>query len=31
VAIVVYWRALTEGLGVAGAIRFLTQYDAGHG
>lgn len=25
------WKALTERLGVAGAIRFLTQYDAGHG
>jgi hypothetical protein len=25
------WRALTERLGVAGAIRFLTQYDPGHG
>ena len=25
------WKALTERLGVSGAIRFLTQYDAGHG
>lgn len=25
------WRALTERLGVAGAIRFLMQYDPGHG
>lgn len=25
------WRALTERLGVSGAIRFLMQYDAGHG
>ncbi|HEU4417400.1 MAG TPA: hypothetical protein VFT55_00600 [Planctomycetota bacterium] len=25
------WRALTERLGVSGAIRFLTQYDAGAG
>lgn len=25
------WIALTERLGVAGAIRFLMQYDPGHG
>jgi hypothetical protein len=25
------WRALTERLGVAGAIRFLTQSDPGRG
>ena len=25
------WSALTERLGVAGAIRFLMQYDPGHG
>lgn len=25
------WRALTERLSVAGAIRFLMQYDPGHG
>jgi hypothetical protein len=25
------WRALTERLGVSGAIRFLMQYDPGHG
>jgi hypothetical protein len=25
------WRALTERLGVSGAIRFLMQYDAGRG
>jgi hypothetical protein len=25
------WAALTERLGVAGAIRFLAQYDPGHG
>lgn len=25
------WEALTERLGVAGAIRFLTQYDPGRG
>lgn len=25
------WRALTERLGIAGAIRFLMQYDPGHG
>ena len=25
------WKALTERLGVSGAIRFLTQYDAGAG
>ena len=25
------WKALTERLGVAGAIRFLMQYDPGHG
>jgi hypothetical protein len=25
------WQALTERLGIAGAIRFLTQYDPGHG
>ena len=25
------WRALTERLGVSGAVRFLTQYDPGHG
>ncbi len=25
------WSALTERLGVAGAVRFLMQYDPGHG
>lgn len=25
------WMALTERLGVSGAIRFLMQYDPGHG
>jgi hypothetical protein len=25
------WSALTERLGVSGAIRFLMQYDPGHG
>jgi hypothetical protein len=25
------WRALTERLGVSGAIRFLMEYDPGHG
>ena len=25
------WKALTERLGISGAIRFLTQYDLGHG
>lgn len=25
------WKALTEKLGIAGAIRFLMQYDPGHG
>ena len=25
------WTALTERLGVSGAIRFMMQYDAGHG
>jgi len=25
------WKALTEALGIAGAIRFLMQYDPGHG
>lgn len=25
------WRALTEKLGVSGAIRFLMEYDPGHG
>jgi hypothetical protein len=25
------WIALTERLGVSGAIRFLMQYDTGHG
>lgn len=25
------WKALTERLGVSGAIRFLTQYDPGIG
>jgi hypothetical protein len=25
------WKALTERLGVSGAIRFLLQYDPGHG
>jgi hypothetical protein len=25
------WIALTERLGVSGAIRFMMQYDAGHG
>ena len=25
------WTALTERLGVSGAIRFLMQYDPGHG
>ena len=25
------WMALTERLGVSGAIRFLMQYDSGHG
>lgn len=24
------WRALTERLGVSGAIRFLMEYDRGH-
>ena len=25
------WKALTERLGISGAIRFLTQYDPGVG
>ncbi len=25
------WKALTERLGVSGAMRFLAQYDPGHG
>jgi hypothetical protein len=25
------WRALTERLGPAGAMRFMAQYDPGHG
>jgi hypothetical protein len=25
------WKALTDRLGVSGAIRFLLQYDPGHG
>jgi hypothetical protein len=25
------WKALTERLGVSGAIRFLLEYDPGHG
>ena len=25
------WKALTERLGVSGAIRFLMEYDPGHG
>jgi hypothetical protein len=25
------WKALTERLGVAGAMRFMMQYDAGYG
>jgi hypothetical protein len=25
------WKVLTERLGVSGAIRFLMQYDPGHG
>ena len=25
------WKALTERLGPAGAMRFLMQYDPGHG
>ena len=25
------WRALTERLGAAGAMRFMMQYDPGHG
>jgi len=25
------WIALTDRLGVSGAIRFMMQYDAGHG
>lgn len=25
------WEALTERLGVSGAMRFLMQYDTGHG
>jgi hypothetical protein len=25
------WNALTERLGVSGAMRFLMQYDPGHG
>jgi hypothetical protein len=25
------WRALTERLGVSGAMKFLMQYDPGHG
>ncbi len=25
------WKALTERLGPAGAIRFMMQYDPGHG
>lgn len=25
------WRALTERLGISGAVRFLMQYDTGHG
>jgi hypothetical protein len=25
------WKALTERLGAAGAMRFMLQYDPGHG
>jgi hypothetical protein len=25
------WAALTERLGISGAMRFLMQYDSGHG
>ena len=25
------WKALTDRLGVAGAMRFLMEYDSGHG
>lgn len=25
------WKALTERLGAAGAMRFMMQYDRGHG
>jgi hypothetical protein len=25
------WKVLTERLGIAGAIRFMMQYDAGYG
>ena len=25
------WKALTERLGISGAMRFLMQYDPGHG
>jgi len=25
------WKALTEGLGVSGAIRFMMEYDPGRG
>ena len=25
------WNALTERLGVAGAVRFMLEYDSGHG
>jgi hypothetical protein len=25
------WKALTERLGVSGAMRFMTQYDPGYG
>lgn len=25
------WKVLTERLGISGAIRFLMQYDTGHG
>ncbi|PYQ26341.1 MAG: hypothetical protein DMF56_24610 [Acidobacteria bacterium] len=25
------WKALTERLGAAGAMRFMAQYDPGHG
>jgi hypothetical protein len=25
------WKALTERLGAAGAMRFMMQYDPGHG
>ncbi len=25
------WRALTERLGISGAMRFMMQYDPGHG